>query len=98
MRRFAPLAVVRFHVMMRTVPQLLARHPTARVLIVGENGVSYGRQPTGATSWREQMLAAIPLHRFGEPEEIANVILFLCSPLASYVTGHVLEVDGGFLG
>lgn len=48
-----------FHVMMRTLPQLLARHPTARVLIVGENGVSYGRQPTGAASWREQMLTEL---------------------------------------
>lgn len=47
---------------------------------------------------RAEMLKAIPLGRFGEPEEIANAILFLCSPLASYVTGQVLHVNGGWWG
>jgi 3-oxoacyl-[acyl-carrier protein] reductase len=47
---------------------------------------------------RAEMLKSIPLGRFGEPEEIANVILFLCSPLASYVTGQVIHVNGGWLG
>lgn len=47
---------------------------------------------------RKQMLANIPLGRFGEPEEIANVILFLCSPLASYVTGQTIHVNGGWWG
>ena len=48
-----------FHVMMRMLPKLQARHPTARVLIVGGNNVSYGRQPTGAGSWRQQLLAEL---------------------------------------
>ncbi|MDZ4687949.1 MAG: 3-oxoacyl-ACP reductase FabG [Planctomycetaceae bacterium] len=47
---------------------------------------------------REQMLAQIPLKRFGEPDEIANVILFLCSDLAAYVTGQTLHVNGGWWG
>jgi 3-oxoacyl-[acyl-carrier protein] reductase len=47
---------------------------------------------------REQMLTSIPLHRFGEPSEIANVILFLCSDLASYVTGQTIHVNGGWWG
>lgn len=47
---------------------------------------------------RKKMLANIPLQRFGEPEEIANVILFLCSPLASYVTGQTIHVNGGWWG
>lgn len=41
------------------------------------------------------MLEEIPLHRFGESREIAEAILFLVSPLASYVTGQTLHVNGG---
>lgn len=47
-------------------------------------------------SAREQMLSQIPMKRFGEPEEIASVILFLCSDLSSYLTGQTLHVNGGW--
>jgi NAD(P)-dependent dehydrogenase (short-subunit alcohol dehydrogenase family) len=39
----------------------------------------------------------IPLGRMAQPEEIAPMILFLCSPAASYITGASFAVDGGFL-
>ena len=42
----------------------------------------------------ERISAPIPLGRIGEPEEVANVFLFLASDLASYVTGAVISVDG----
>lgn len=45
---------------------------------------------------RLQMLSQIPLRRFGQPEEIASVILYLCSHLSSYVTGQTLHVNGGW--
>ena len=44
---------------------------------------------------REVMLARIPLHRFGTPEEMAGAIRYLASPVAAYVTGQTLLVDGG---
>ena len=42
----------------------------------------------------KRISAGIPLGRVGEPEEVANVFLFLSSPLASYVTGTIVSVDG----
>jgi 3-oxoacyl-[acyl-carrier protein] reductase len=47
---------------------------------------------------REQMLKSVPLGRFGEPHEVAGAILFLCSDLASYITGQVIHVNGGWTG
>ena len=46
---------------------------------------------------RDEMLKLVPLGRFGEPQEISNVILFLCSDLASYMTAQVLNVNGGWI-
>ncbi len=37
----------------------------------------------------------IPVGRYGDPEELANLVSFLCSPLAAYITGTVIPVDGG---
>lgn len=43
----------------------------------------------------EKMVSAIPMGRMGSPDEIANVVWFLLTPLSSYMTGHVLVVGGG---
>lgn len=46
---------------------------------------------------RASRLNKIPLNRFGEPEDVAGAAVFLASNAATYVTGHVLVVDGGWL-
>lgn len=47
---------------------------------------------------KERILASIPLARAGEPEDVANAALFLASELSAYITGHVLDVNGGISG
>ena len=44
----------------------------------------------------EAIAAQVPMGRIAQPEEVAAAILWLCSDAASYVTGHILAVDGGF--
>ncbi len=41
------------------------------------------------------MLSDIPLRRFGNPEDLKGVVVFLASPAAAYITGQTIVVDGG---
>lgn len=64
------------------------------------NAVAPGMVDTEMTevlsdSIKEQMLAQIPLRRIGNPQDIADAVVFLASDKASYITGQVLTVDGG---
>jgi NAD(P)-dependent dehydrogenase (short-subunit alcohol dehydrogenase family) len=45
---------------------------------------------------RKMVASAIPMGRFGQPDEVANVVVFLASDESSYMTGSELFVDGGF--
>jgi 2-deoxy-D-gluconate 3-dehydrogenase len=45
-----------------------------------------------------QILERIPAQRWGEPSDLAGAAVFLCSPASDYVHGHILSVDGGWLG
>jgi NAD(P)-dependent dehydrogenase (short-subunit alcohol dehydrogenase family) len=50
----------------------------------------------GQTEALNAMLKDVPIGRLGRAEEIANAVLWLCSPAASLVVGHALVVDGGY--
>jgi NAD(P)-dependent dehydrogenase (short-subunit alcohol dehydrogenase family) len=43
----------------------------------------------------EQIKKEVPLGRMGEPQDVADAVLFLASDAASFITGHILTVDGG---
>ena len=76
--------------------ELAARDITVNAVAPGVALTEMGRSIP--EKHRDAMLTQIPLGRFAEPEEIAKVILFLCSDLASYVTGQTLHVNGGWWG
>jgi 3-oxoacyl-[acyl-carrier protein] reductase len=44
-----------------------------------------------------ESVASIPLGRYGDPLEYADVVTFLASPRASYITGSIIRVDGGLI-
>ena len=46
---------------------------------------------------KEQIIAMEPMGRLGKPEEIAEAVMWLCSDAASFVTGHIMSVDGGYV-
>ena len=76
----------------------LAREVATRDITV--NGVAPGFIETEMTASlaepaRQAAVAAVPMQRMGTAEEVAGAIVFLVSPGASYITGHVLHVDGG---
>jgi len=50
---------------------------------------------TAATPLNQQMLASVPLNRMGKPEEVAELVSFLASPKSDYITGSVIQIDGG---
>jgi len=50
---------------------------------------------TGSAERKAGLVAGVPLQRVGEPDEIANAIVFLASSKSSFTTGQVLSIDGG---
>jgi 3-oxoacyl-[acyl-carrier protein] reductase len=78
----------------------VAREVASRGITV--NAVAPGFIETDMTGglkeeWKAELLKQIPLNSFGQPDDIANAVLFLAGPTARYVTGQVLTVDGGMV-
>ena len=78
-----------------SVTKYLARFSAAYGINV--NAIVPGFVDTGMNPKIKDMIEYIPIRRLAEPEEIANVALFLASDDSSYITGEMIDVDGGFL-
>ena len=84
--------------MVRVVAREEAKHGIrANAVAIGLTDTDMGR--TAFAQWgpqtSERIVRAIPLRRIGTPEEVARVVCFLAGPDAAYITGKVLQVDGG---
>ena len=69
--------------------------PHTLVNAVAPSAIRTGMTSSVFNERGDAILATIPLGRFGEPEEIASVVTFLCSKGASYLTGQTINIDGG---
>lgn len=83
--------------MMRVLSRECARR-AIRVNAIAPGVIDTAMAATIPQGVRDEMLKNVPLGRFGTADEVAGVILFLCSPLASYVTGQTIEINGGWRG
>jgi len=70
---------------------------------INVNGIAPGpidsdvtRVMHAAGGTRDAYMYLVPMHRYGEPEEIAHAAMFLASEQSDYINGHILNVDGGF--
>ena len=61
------------------------------------SGTSYEQGLAHGESLKDSIKKNIPLERFAEPSEIANLVTFLCSEKNSYTTGQVITIDGGYI-
>ena len=73
----------------------LSLAPAVRVNAVAPGLISSEMSMAIPEEIREKMVSAIPLDRMGTPEEIANTVWWLLTPLSSYITGEVIVVGGG---
>lgn len=77
------------HALVRWFAQRAAPHH------VCVNGVAPGPIDTGMTTGQGYNGSEYPMQRMGEPEEIAGMLTYLCSPAASFVSGAIMDVNGG---
>lgn len=59
--------------------------------------VEAGQDPANAEEMRKAYTEAIPMKRYGEPEEVAQLVLFLASDRSTYITGTTILIDGGYV-
>ncbi len=73
--------------------ELASRNISVNAIAPGYIGTAMTEKLSDDT--RQKVISGIPLGRIGEPQDVANAVLFLAGAGSNYITGHVLHVDGG---
>jgi hypothetical protein len=96
-RHSTPVEVI-LRMLMRTIAVELAPHSiTVNNIAPGAIETPINENLKENTEHMEELLSEIPLGRMGKPEEVADLVLYLASDAASYVTGATLIIDGGMM-
>lgn len=75
--------------------ELASHHILVNCVAPGWIETDMARPVLTSRRYRRRAISTIPLGRFGRPEEVAMPILFLASPLSTYMTGEVVNINGG---
>ena len=73
----------------------LSLAPTVRVNCIAPGWIQTAWGEQASDAWQQRVLSETPLQRWGQPEDIARLARFLLSPDASYITGQVINANGG---
>ena len=89
-----------FEEYIRDVPETSAealRELRSLVLEAAPHAIETEMSAEWSPEKRKAIIEAIPLKRLGKPEDVAEAVLFLASEKANFITGEILDVNGGFL-
>jgi 3-oxoacyl-[acyl-carrier protein] reductase len=78
----------------RSLARSLAPAVRVNCLALGWIRTAWGEQ--ASEYWRERAVAESLMRRWGTPDDVARAARFLASPNASFITGHILPINGGF--
>ncbi len=91
-------AAVKGAVMAATKSMAKSFTPAVRVNCVAPGWIRTAWGETASDAWQQRARREALLDRWGTPEDVARAIVFLSSPAASFITGHILPVNGGYRG
>jgi 3-oxoacyl-[acyl-carrier protein] reductase len=80
--------------MTKSLAQSFAPHVRVNCIAPGWIETKWGQQTS--TYWDQRAKSESLMNRWGKPQDVASAALFLCSPAASFISGHILPVNGGF--
>ena len=89
-------AAIKGAVMAFTRSLAISLAPQVRVNCLAPGWIKTSWGETASDYWADRAVGEALLQRWGEPQDVASAARFLCSPAASFITGQILPINGGF--